>query len=91
MAVILLVQGTRRIPVQYAKRQVVQSSSSFFGGRATQQSFAGEGSRQYLPIKLNAAGVMPIIFAQAIMFLPATIAQFCTWCKSKQRFHYGII
>ena len=76
MAVILLVQGTRRIPVQYAKRQVVQSSSSFFGGRATQQSFAGEGSRQYLPIKLNAAGVMPIIFAQAIMFLPATIAQF---------------
>ncbi len=76
LAVFLLVHGTRRIPVQYAKRQVVQSSSSFFGGRATQQSFAGEGSRQYLPIKLNAAGVMPIIFAQAIMFLPATIAQF---------------
>jgi len=75
MAVILLVQGTRRIPVQYAKRQVVQSSSSFFGGRATQNQ-AGGGSRQYLPIKLNASGVMPIIFAQAIMFLPATIAQF---------------
>jgi preprotein translocase subunit SecY len=66
MGVILLVQGTRRIPVQYAKRNVVQ------GGRMMQ---AG-GVRQYLPLKLNAAGVMPIIFAQAIMFLPATIAQF---------------
>jgi len=66
MGVILLVQGTRRIPVQYAKRNIVQ------GGRMMQ---AG-GVRQYLPLKLNAAGVMPIIFAQAIMFLPATIAQF---------------
>ena len=66
MAVILLVQGTRRIPVQYAKRNVVQ------GGRMMQ---AG-GTRQYLPLKLNASGVMPIIFAQAIMFIPATVAQF---------------
>lgn len=75
MAVILLVQGTRRIPVQYAKRQVgATTSSSFFGNRQAAQS-AG-GNRQYLPIKLNASGVMPIIFAQAIMFLPATIAQF---------------
>ncbi len=74
MAVILLVQGTRRIPVQYAKRQVTQSSSSFFGNRVSQS--ASGAARQYLPIKLNAAGVMPIIFAQAIMFLPATIAQF---------------
>ena len=66
MSVILLVQGTRRIPIQYAKRNVVQ------GGRMMQ---AG-GTRQYLPLKLNASGVMPIIFAQAIMFIPATFAQF---------------
>jgi preprotein translocase subunit SecY len=66
MCVILLVQGTRRIPIQYAKRNVVQ------GGRMMQ---AG-GTRQYLPLKLNASGVMPIIFAQAIMFVPATFAQF---------------
>ena len=65
-ACILLVQGTRRIPVQYAKRKIVQ------GGKMMQ---AG-GVRQFLPLKLNASGVMPIIFAQAIMFLPATIAQF---------------
>ena len=65
-ACILLIQGTRRIPVQYAKRNVVQ------GGKMMQ---AG-GVRQYLPLKLNASGVMPIIFAQAIMFLPATVAQF---------------
>jgi len=65
-ACILLIQGTRRIPVQYAKRNIVQ------GGKMMQ---AG-GVRQYLPLKLNASGVMPIIFAQAIMFLPATIIQF---------------
>jgi preprotein translocase subunit SecY len=65
MCVILLVQGTRRIPVQYAKRNIIQ------GGRMMQ---AG-GTRQYLPLKLNASGVMPIIFAQAIMFLPATLSQ----------------
>jgi preprotein translocase subunit SecY len=65
-ACILLIQGTRRIPVQYAKRNIVQ------GGKMMQ---AG-GVRQYLPLKLNASGVMPIIFAQAIMFLPATVAQF---------------
>jgi preprotein translocase subunit SecY len=66
MCVILLVQGTRRIPIQYAKRNIIQ------GGRMMQ---AG-GTRQYLPLKLNASGVMPIIFAQAIMFVPATFAQF---------------
>lgn len=65
-ACILLIQGTRRIPVQYAKRNIVQ------GGKMMQ---AG-GTRQYLPLKLNASGVMPIIFAQAIMFLPATLVQF---------------
>ncbi len=59
---ILLVQGTRKIPVQYAKRIV---GNKQYGGQ-----------RQYLPIKVNAAGVMPIIFAQAIMFLPLTIMGF---------------
>lgn len=62
IAVILLVQGTRRIPVQYAKRIV---GNRQYGG-----------VRQYIPLKINAAGVMPIIFAQALMFLPATLAQF---------------
>jgi preprotein translocase subunit SecY len=59
---ILLVQGTRRIPVQYAKRIV---GNKQYGG-----------VRQYIPLKINAAGVMPIIFAQAIMFVPITIAGF---------------
>lgn len=75
-ACILLIQGTRRIPVQYAKRNIVQ------GGRMMQ---AG-GVRQYLPLKLNAAGVMPIIFAQAIMFLPATIAQFLPGFDANSKF-----
>ena len=55
-AAILLVQGTRKIPVQYAKRIV---GNKQFGG-----------ARQYIPLKVNAANVMPIIFAQAIMFIP---------------------
>jgi len=59
---ILLVQGTRKIPVQYAKRIV---GNKQYGG-----------VRQYLPLKVNAAGVMPIIFAQAIMFLPITLVGF---------------
>ena len=59
---ILLVQGTRRIPVQYAKRVV---GNKQYGG-----------ARQYIPLKVNAANVMPIIFAQAIMFIPITIAGF---------------
>jgi preprotein translocase subunit SecY len=60
MSVILLVQGTRKIPVQYAKRIV---GNKQYGG-----------VRQYLPLKVNAAGVMPIIFAQALMFIPSSIA-----------------
>lgn len=59
---ILLVQGTRRIPVQYAKRVM---GNKQYGG-----------ARQYIPLKVNAANVMPIIFAQAIMFIPITIAGF---------------
>jgi preprotein translocase subunit SecY len=65
IATILLIQGTRKIPIQYAKRNIMQ------GGKMMQ---AG-GNRQYLPLKVNQAGVMPIIFAQALMFIPATIVQ----------------
>lgn len=59
---ILLVQGTRRVPVQFAKKIV---GNKQYGG-----------VRQYIPLKVNAAGVMPIIFAQAIMFIPITVANF---------------
>jgi preprotein translocase subunit SecY len=59
---IALVQGTRKVPVQYAKRIV---GNKQYGG-----------VRQYLPLKVNSAGVMPIIFAQAIMFLPITLVGF---------------
>jgi len=62
MGAILLVQGTRKIPVQYAKRIV---GNKQYGG-----------VRQYIPLKVNAAGVMPIIFAQAIMFIPLSLAGF---------------
>ncbi len=62
MGVVLLTQGMRRVPVQYAKRVV---GRKVYGG-----------TTQYLPLRINAAGVMPIIFAQSIMFVPATIAQF---------------
>jgi preprotein translocase subunit SecY len=58
---IMLVQGTRKIPVQFAKKIV---GNKQYGG-----------VRQYIPLKVNAAGVMPIIFAQAIMFIPLTVAQ----------------
>lgn len=61
-ASILLVQGTRKVPVQYAKRMV---GNKQYGG-----------VRQYIPLKVNAAGVMPIIFAQAIMMLPIMFAGF---------------
>lgn len=59
---ILLVQGTRKVPVQYAKRII---GNKQYGG-----------ARQYIPLKVNAANVMPIIFAQAIMFIPITLAGF---------------
>lgn len=70
MLTILLVQGTRRIPVQYAKRVV---GNRQYGG-----------VRQYIPLKVNAAGVMPIIFAQALMFIPSTVAQFLPNYESLQ-------
>ncbi len=61
-AVILMTQAARRIPVNYAKRQV---GKKVYGG-----------STQYIPLKLNTAGVMPIIFAQSIMFIPNTVLSF---------------
>ena len=62
MFTIMIVQGTRKIAVQYAKRIV---GNKQYGG-----------VRQYIPLKVNAAGVMPIIFAQALMFIPQTVQQF---------------
>lgn len=60
MGVIMLTQATRRIPVQYAKQVI---GSKVYGGQ-----------RQYIPLKLNSAGVMPIIFAQSLMIIPGLIA-----------------
>lgn len=61
-SVVMLTQGQRRIPVQYAKRVV---GRKVYGG-----------TTQYLPLRVNAAGVMPIIFAQSIMFIPSTVGTF---------------
>jgi preprotein translocase subunit SecY len=60
MVTILLVQGVRRVPVQFAKKVMGQQN-------------AGVSSRSFIPLKVNAAGVMPIIFAQALMFIPLTL------------------
>jgi preprotein translocase subunit SecY len=62
MGLIMLVQGTRKVPVEYAKQLV--------GNRQL------GGARNFLPLKVNAAGVMPIIFAQAILFLPTIFSGF---------------
>jgi preprotein translocase subunit SecY len=77
MAVILILQAVRRIAVNYA-RKIVSGGGSVIPGRrsAPVETTDMEGSvRQYLPLKLNTAGVMPIIFAQAIMFIPSFVAQ----------------
>ena len=63
LASILLVTAVRKIAVQYARRTVVGSIDD------------AQGARQYIPLKLNSAGVMPIIFAQAIMFVPGLVAR----------------
>jgi preprotein translocase subunit SecY len=60
MGVILLTQATRRIPIQYAKQVI---GNKLYGGK-----------RDFIPLKLNSAGVMPIIFAQALMFIPVLLA-----------------
>jgi preprotein translocase subunit SecY len=64
MGCILLIQGVRKVPVNYAK-QIVGS-----------RQFGGGGARQFLPLKVNSAGVMPIIFAQAIIFIPTIFASY---------------
>lgn len=63
MFAIALVQGVRRVPVQYARR-------------ASAGKFGQEVARSFIPLKVNAAGVMPIIFAQAIMFIPVTVLNY---------------
>ena len=68
MGLILLTQGVRKIPLNYARRIIGSSNAA---REAT-------GSRDFIPLKVNSAGVMPIIFAQAIMFLPATIVGFAS-------------
>jgi preprotein translocase subunit SecY len=60
MAVVALTQATRRIPIQYAKQVI---GNKMYGGK-----------RDYIPLKVNASGVMPIIFAQALMFIPSMVA-----------------
>jgi preprotein translocase subunit SecY len=65
MGVVMITQATRRIPVNYAKQVI---GNKVYGGQ-----------RQFIPLKVNAAGVMPIIFAQSLMFLPALIAQ--SWAE----------
>lgn len=62
MGVIMLTQATRRVPIQYAKQVI---GNKLYGGK-----------REFIPLKLNSAGVMPIIFAQALMFIPALLAGF---------------
>ncbi len=64
MAVVMFTQAVRRIPVQYAKQAI---GNKVYGGQ-----------RQYIPLKVNSAGVMPIIFAQALMFIPSMLAGFWT-------------
>lgn len=66
MAVVGITQATRKIPINYARRVM----GNRMGGSMT------NNARQYIPLKINSAGVMPIIFAQSIMFIPAQIAQF---------------
>lgn len=78
---IMLVKATRKVPVQYAKR--VEGGKQY------------GGARQYIPLKLFAANVMPIIFAQAIMFIPLTMAQYAgansTWFLSQFMDHTSVL
>ncbi len=77
VATIALVQATRRIPVQYAKRIV---GNRQYGG-----------VRQYIPLKINAAGVMPIIFAQALMLIPTLFGKFEATSGVAAAFAYGSV
>ncbi len=78
MAVVLVVQGVRRIPIQFAKRMVGRSNANM----------PTAGARDYIPLKVNASGVMPIIFAQAIMFLPPQLG---TWLTADGEAPSGIM
>jgi preprotein translocase subunit SecY len=69
VGLILLTQGVRKIPLNYARRIIGNSNNA--------KDVAG-GSRDFIPLKVNSAGVMPIIFAQAIMFIPATLIGFAS-------------
>lgn len=66
MAVVALTQATRKIPINYARQMM---------GNRIGQMGRGTAARQYIPLKVNSAGVMPIIFAQAIMFIPTSFLQ----------------
>ena len=79
---ILLVQGTRRVPIQSTKRVV--------GARGNSNRVTG-GSRSYIPLKVNAAGVMPIIFAQALMFIPALFAPNSPTFSNINGFWYNLL
>lgn len=72
MGVVMLTQAIRRVPIQYAKQ---------LGGTS-----AYSGQRQFIPLKVNSAGVMPIIFAQSLMFLPAMIASI--WSDTSETANY---
>ncbi|MFK8102781.1 MAG: preprotein translocase subunit SecY [Saprospiraceae bacterium] len=76
MATVLIVQGVRKIPIQFAKRMVGRGANAM----------PATGNRDYIPLKVNAAGVMPIIFAQALMFLPVTVAQLFTDAAAENSF-----
>lgn len=67
IGLVLLTQGVRRIPLNYARRIVGTNAAKEIGG-----------ARNFIPLKVNSAGVMPIIFAQALMFIPAMVAGFAT-------------
>jgi len=76
VGLILLTQGTRRVPLNYARR-IIGSSNA-----AKEVS----GARDFIPLKVNMVGVMPIIFAQALMFIPATVGDFASGGKGAQGF-----
>lgn len=67
IGLVLLTQGVRKIPLNYARRIVGTNAAKEIGG-----------ARNFIPLKVNSAGVMPIIFAQALMFIPAMLAGFAT-------------
>ena len=76
IGLVLLTQGVRRIPLNYARRIVGNNAAKEIGG----------GSRNFIPLKVNSAGVMPIIFAQALMFIPAMFAGFMSGKDSTNEF-----